>query len=96
MANPFETLGLPSTATADEVKARWKALASQHHPDRGGDADIFNTMRQAYQDALKKASASKKCATCNGTGKVVESHGFSSIKVRCKVCNGKGKTDPSA
>ena len=61
--NPFETLGLPSTATVDEVKAKWKSLASQHHPDKGGDAETFNSMRQAYKKALELASKpkSEKC-----------------------------------
>jgi DnaJ-class molecular chaperone len=91
--NPFETLGLPPTATVDEVKARWKALASQHHPDRGGDAEVFNTMRQAYNEALKKASKPKKCQGCNGTGKqsVKEAWSFHSIEMRCKACKGRGE-----
>lgn len=87
----FEKLGLESTATVDEVKARWKALASEHHPDRGGDAAVFSEMRHAYNEALKIASAPKKCSACNGTGKRTESHGFHSIKITCRFCGGRGK-----
>lgn len=88
--NPFETLGLTSDATADEVKSKWKSLASQHHPDRGGDASTFAEMREAYNEAIKLASKPKKCLACNGTGKRKKSNGFSTINIRCSVCNGRG------
>lgn len=93
-SSPFETLGLSPTASADEVRARWKSLASQHHPDKGGDAETFNTIRQAYNEALKKASTPKKCQACNGTGKqdVKEAWSFHTIKMRCKVCKGRGES----
>jgi hypothetical protein len=32
--DPFEVLGLPRGAPADEVRARYHALARQHHPDK--------------------------------------------------------------
>lgn len=89
--NPFETLGLPPTATTEEVKAKWKSLASQHHPDKGGDAETFQLMREAYSKAIKQASKPKKCPTCNGTGKRTESHGFHSIQISCRHCKGSGE-----
>lgn len=89
-SNAFETLGLPPTATADEVKAQWKSLASQHHPDKGGDAETFDKMRRAYKSALEIASKPKKCPACDGTGKRRESHGFNSIEIQCRFCKGSG------
>lgn len=89
-SDPFEILELDASSSLEEVKARWKTLASQHHPDRGGDAGVFNCMRQAYQQAVKLAAKPKKCAVCNGTGKRQESHGFNTITMTCQVCYGKG------
>lgn len=39
MTDPYETLGLPKSATAAEIKAQFKKLARKHHPDlHPGDA----------------------------------------------------------
>ena len=39
--NPFVVLGLPLDATSDAIKAAWRRLARQHHPDvASGDPDV--------------------------------------------------------
>lgn len=45
----LELLGLADTASEKEIKSRFKYLAAQHHPDRGGDAEIFIQIRLAYE-----------------------------------------------
>jgi len=45
----YQILGLPRTATADEIKRAYRRLASQHHPDRGGDTARFQELQQAYE-----------------------------------------------
>jgi len=87
----FDILGLPSTAKPDEVKAKWKSLASEHHPDKGGDATQFHKMHQAYKQALRIASQPKKCPACGGTGKRKETHGFNTIEISCRFCKGTGE-----
>ena len=42
-------LGLASQATWEEVKIEYRRLATEHHPDRGGDSDRFIEVRAAYE-----------------------------------------------
>jgi DnaJ-class molecular chaperone len=48
MQNPYQTLGVNRDATADEIKRAYRKLASQHHPDRGGDTRTFQEIQAAY------------------------------------------------
>jgi curved DNA-binding protein len=48
MQNPYQTLGVNRDATADEIKRAYRKLASQHHPDRGGDTKTFQEIQIAY------------------------------------------------
>jgi DnaJ-domain-containing protein 1 len=42
------TLGLPSNATPDQIKRRYRYLAKKHHPDRGGDPQQMQKIIAAY------------------------------------------------
>jgi DnaJ-class molecular chaperone len=44
----YATLGVAPTATADEIKRAFRRLASQHHPDKGGDTGKFQQIQAAY------------------------------------------------
>jgi len=46
--NPYEVLGVSKTATADEIKRQYRKLASQNHPDKGGDTARFQQIQSAY------------------------------------------------
>jgi curved DNA-binding protein len=48
MQNPYQTLGVDKNATADEIKRAYRKLASQHHPDKGGDKARFQDIQSAY------------------------------------------------
>lgn len=40
--------------TVDEVKKRYRLLAFEHHPDRGGDHATMQRINAEYHDALKR------------------------------------------
>ena len=48
MTDYYAALGVPKTATADDIKRAFRRLASQHHPDKGGDTQKFQAIQQAY------------------------------------------------
>jgi DnaJ-class molecular chaperone len=57
MPDHYATLGVARTATADEIKRAFRRLASQHHPDKGGDTKKFQEIQAAYDtlgDAAKR------------------------------------------
>ena len=58
MTDYYAALGVPKTATSDEIKRAFRKLASQHHPDKGGDTQKFQAIQQAYatlSDEQKRA-----------------------------------------
>lgn len=46
--NYYEILGISETADAAEIKKSYRKLASQHHPDKGGDTARFQEIQAAY------------------------------------------------
>lgn len=49
MTDHYQTLGVAKTATPDEIKKAYRKLASQHHPDKGGDTATFQKIEEAYR-----------------------------------------------
>lgn len=46
--NPHQILGVPSSASRDEIKRAFHTLAHKHHPDKGGNAEMFKKISAAY------------------------------------------------
>lgn len=61
MENPYNILGVPPTASTDDIKKAYRALAMRHHPDRNPNANAevrFNAIKKAYEllsDPQKRA-----------------------------------------
>jgi DnaJ-class molecular chaperone len=56
--NYYHILGLDKSANAEQIKQAFRRLASQHHPDKGGDTGKFQEVQEAYavlSDTAKRA-----------------------------------------
>jgi DnaJ-class molecular chaperone len=45
----YETLGVNQDASVDEIRKAYRNLARVNHPDKGGDAEKFKEIGQAYE-----------------------------------------------
>ena len=49
MKDHYATLGIGRGASDAEIKRAYRRLASQHHPDKGGDTARFQAVEEAYR-----------------------------------------------
>ena len=45
----YDILGIPKTATQEEIKKAFRKKAIEHHPDKGGDETKFKEISEAYE-----------------------------------------------
>ncbi len=45
----YKILNLSKNASQEEIKRAFRELAHKHHPDKGGDAEKFKELNEAYQ-----------------------------------------------
>ena len=44
----YETLGISKESSQNEIKKAYRSLAKKHHPDKGGDEEVFKKINDAY------------------------------------------------
>ena len=67
----YSTLGVNKDATPDDIERAFRKLASQHHPDKGGDTQKFQEIQAAYDvlsDAEKRRKYDNPAADWAGAG----------------------------
>ena len=67
-ANLYDVLGLSKTAEDREIRRAFRNLVSKQHPDKGGDADRFRLIQQAYEIL----SDPEKRKEYDATGRIVK------------------------
>lgn len=71
MTDYYATLGVAKNASQDEIKKAFRKLASQHHPDKGGDTGKFQEIQAAYDtlgDTDKRAAYDNPAPQFGGFG----------------------------
>ena len=70
MKDYYKILGVPRNASQEEIKKAYRRLAHKYHPDKGGDAEKFKEINEAYQvlsDKEKRAQYDKYGYVFEGT-----------------------------
>jgi hypothetical protein len=58
----FAVLGLPTDANQPEIKSAYREKVKYAHPDRGGNKEAFNQVREAYATASAHAANTESSA----------------------------------
>lgn len=78
----YKTLGVNKSASADEIKAAFRKLAHEHHPDKKtGNNDKFKEINEAYQvlgNTEKRQQYDQYGQTFSGAGSGPTGGGFNS------------------
>jgi DnaJ-class molecular chaperone len=100
--NYYKTLDCHPMMTDEEIRAKYRKLARDFHPDRpNGDADMFALVTAAHKAiATAKGRAHVRglyalhapaCGACSGEGYSQRSKGFTSVVYTpCAECGGCG------
>ena len=78
MRDPYQVLGVPSTATDEEVKKAYRDLARKYHPDNYHDnplADLAQERMKEINEAYETVQSQRKAARSGGYSAGGQSYG---------------------
>ena len=83
MRDPYDELGVSSHASAEEIKAAYRQLVKQHHPDAGGDDQRMLALNAAWEvlgdaerrRAFDRTRASRTAAAPQDLSQARRAHG---------------------
>lgn len=78
MRDPYQVLGVPSTATDEEVKKAYRDLARKYHPDNYHDnplADLAQERMKEINEAYETVQSQRKAARTGGQSYGAQSYG---------------------
>ncbi len=78
MRDPYQVLGVPSTATDEEVKKAYRDLARKYHPDNYHDnplADLAQERMKEINEAYETVQSQRKAARSGGYNAGGQSYG---------------------
>ncbi len=84
MSKALDTLGLPETATKEQVKVRYKELLKQHHPDTNGGDRSTEDRLQAVIQAYKISNSPGLAESFPFTGVKRDISGFHALALICR------------
>jgi molecular chaperone DnaJ len=91
-ADPYRVLGVLPQASSAEIKAAYRALVKQHHPDAGGDATTILALNAAWEvlgDPERRADFDQRSSLA-GFGGGAPGGPSASTGRRTQTRNGKG------
>jgi len=47
MPTPYQVLGVARNASGDEIKKAYRKKALEHHPEKGGNPEVFKEVQHA-------------------------------------------------
>ena len=74
MKDYFSILGVPESASEEEIKKAYRSLAMKHHPDRGGDQAKFQEIQEAYATLTDPQKRAEWDMQRNGRGNPFGGH----------------------